>query len=224
VSIADWTPLASSASTSAIARGPTTGIAAFGGSFCYCARALAAPACAGLFTNQTNFAPTPALGGGTVTIALRRERAGLSPFAFTCASDATADGDALLVGLAEDGHLVVQRGVIASGLSIAAPGVGGVIARSAAAFPLGTWQRFKLGVVANRNGDVLLFPAIDTGTPSAPIWTPIGGIDRRIILDRFGVAFGVGKPRTEGFAGYAFVASAVGGVAAVDSLAVERTA
>ncbi len=211
----DWTFLSDDPGATAIDRGVTNGIVRpnGGGNFIFSFNSLVSePNFVGLYTNQSNFAPTPALKGASMRGALKR---GISsgPIAFSgflFAGLGGTDGQTpcYMVGLADADpyHIVLVKDKIANGVPDTAPGTQGglgVLARSIATFAQDTWLHLRLDMIVNQNGDVLLQVFrndLDSFPVTAPVWVAEPGL-LNFIDDQTAINTG-SQPLTSGRMGF----------------------
>ncbi len=222
----NWTELDDGLDSATVDRGTTTGIArpAGGGSFIFGfnSRSTAAGA-AGLFTNQTDYAPTAALKGGSVRGAVQRGVSsgdtGHSPLLFICGQGTSVNDLAYLLGLQDDEphKIVLRKGTIVAGIPAGSPGTTGILRRSTGTFVKGTWLHLRLDAVVNVNGDVILkaFRSdLDAHDVTSPVWAAIPGLEDPDLADSHGagtcfvddtLAVNSGSsPYTTGYMGFGF--------------------
>lgn len=187
----DWTELTNSAPVGVISRGATAGIARppGGGSFLYGFNSLVVtPGSVGLFGNQTNFAPTPANKGGSVTGAIKRGVSGgvtgFSPALFIGlqGSDVSDQGYILGLGNSDPAHIVLKKGALSVLLEDLAPDPedNGILLRSTNAFSADTWLQIRLDMIVQGTGDVVLQcyqNDLDTNDVDSPVWEVIPGME-----------------------------------------------
>ena len=222
----DWTFLNDGLNIASLDRGVTTGITPpnGGGAFIFGFNSLVVtPGASGLFTNQSNFAPTSALKGGSVRGAVQRGVSGgdegFSPFLFICLGGTSVNDSGYLLGLEDDEphRISLRKGALSAGIPGVSPGVNGVLRRSTATHTKGTWLHLRLDAVVNLNGDVLLkvFSSdLDDNPVTAPVWSPVSGIEDSALVSSHGAgiafvddALGVNSgsaPYTSGRMGFGF--------------------
>lgn len=188
----DWTDLTDSLSTTDVRRGVTGGASVpnGGGTFVYVMRSLElVTGAVAKFTNQADFAPTPANKGMSVRGALARGvgggASGFQPFLFAGCQGSLITSNAYMLGLTdgEESRLALVKGRVVDGIPNVAPGSNGVLRRSIDAFPLGAWQHLRLDQRVNANGDVVLTTYrndLDANPVTAPVWTPVAGLEQLI--------------------------------------------
>lgn len=211
---ADWTLLTDGLDTATVRRGVTYGVARpnGGGNFVFGFNSVTvAEGAVAYFTNQAGFIPTT-LGGSVMGAIQRGEGGGATNFApfFLVGIQGTSVNDfAYLFGLGDDDphHIILQKGVIASGLDDLEPDPdsNGVLLRSTSSYEEGTWHHVRLDWIVNDNGDVLLQcfeNDLDTNPVTAPVWTAIPGMTE-FIDDTLQVATG-SAPYTSGRIGFGF--------------------
>jgi hypothetical protein len=208
VAEADWTDLANSLSSGVVRRAPTAGVVTHtgGGTFALGARSIANTAGAwGLYTNQANFAPTPANKGASVRGAIKKLTGNQTLFAPVLfaqlqAADVNANGYLLGITDGDPGRIALVKGKLVDGLpDAAALGTLGVLRRSTATFAGNTWLHLRLDVVVNTNGDVVLNCFRNTGNVTSPTWDPVPGLDQ-VIDDVLGANTG-SVPYSNGYMG-----------------------
>lgn len=218
----DWTELSDDLDLASLDRGVTTGIARpnGGGDFVLGFNSLSASAgAAGYFTNQTNFAPTPANKGGSIRGAIKRGNGGgatgFSPLLFIGAQGASVNDAAYLLGLEDnDPHrIVLRKATIVAGVPAAVAGLDSVLRVSTPTFAQNTWLHLRLDMIVNLSGDVILAcwaNDLDTNPVTAPVWEAIDGMDD-FVDDSLGVnstdagvAAAFAAPFTSGRMGFAF--------------------
>jgi len=227
----NWTFLNDGLDAATVDRGVTTGIARpnGGGNFCFGFNSLTtALGAAGLFTNQANFAPTAANKGGSVRGAIQRGVGGgetsFAPFLFICAQGPSVNDNAYMLGLQDDEphRIVLRKGQMVGGLPNDSPGASGILRRGTTTYTKGTWLHLRLDAVVNLNGDVILkafMSDLVANAVSAPIWTPIPGIEDTTLVSSLGtgtsfvddaLAVNSGSASyTSGRMGYGFYTAAV---------------
>lgn len=198
---ANWTALTDELVLASLDRGVTTGVPRpnGGGNFIFGFNSLVvATGAAGYFTNQANFAPTPANKGGRVTGAIQRgPSAGLinfAPFFYILGQGTSVNDKAYMLGLQDEdpNRIVLRKGTLVSGLPSGAPnptGTNNILRRSTSTFANGAWHHLRLDAVVNVNGDVILKVfSNDLGANSvaAPIWTPVAGIEDPTLIATHG--------------------------------------
>jgi hypothetical protein len=208
----DWTTFNDGLDIAALDRGVTTGATppSGGGSFVFGFNSLSAVVgAAALFTNQANFAPTPALRGGSVRGAVKRGvsggTTGFSPFLLIGAQGPSVNDYAYMLGLMDDDphHIALAKGRIVNGIPSGSPGNGIILARSSATYLPDTYHHLRLDMVVNQNGDVLLQSfRSDLGAHAvtAPAWVAIPGM-AQFIDDALAVNSGT-QPLTSGRMGF----------------------
>lgn len=223
---ADWTVFTDDLNIAALDRGVTTGIPRpnGGGSFVFGFNSLTtAPGAAGYFTNQNNFAPTPANKGGRITAAIQRGlsggQEGFSPFLILQAQGPSMNDSAYMLGLQDDAphRIAFRKGALVGGIPSAAPGTSGILRRGTTTYALGTWLHLMFDAVVNLNGDVILKALqndLNANPVSAPVWTPIPGLENAGLVATHGAgtifvddALGVNSlsaPFTNGRMGFGF--------------------
>jgi hypothetical protein len=208
VAEADFTTLANSLGGS-LRRAVTAGVAtpSGGGTFSFGARSISnAVGAWGMYSNQANFAPTPANKGGSVRGAVKK--AGLSggqtlfsPLLFIGLQSADVNANGYLIGLSESEPHFIQlvKGKLLDGIPAVAPGTLGVLRRSTASYAADTWHHLRLDMVVNTNGDVVLNCFRSVLNVTTPSWAPIPGM-AQIIDDALG-ANTQSDPFTNGYVG-----------------------
>jgi hypothetical protein len=190
---ADWTELTNSAASSIIARGVTSGIARpnGGGSFVYgYASKLVTPGTVGSFVNLTNFAPTPANKGGSISGAIKRGASGgdenFAPFLFICAQGPAIADNTYMLGLGDGDpyHIVLKKGAMSALLEDLAPDPtqNGILLRSSNSYTISQdlWHHIRLDAIVQGSGDVILvaYESDLTSNPvTAPSWSLIPGME-----------------------------------------------
>lgn len=230
----NWTALTDDLDNATLDRGVTTGIArpAGGGSFVFGFNSLnTSQGGAGYFANQANFAPTPALKGGSIRAAIKRGVSGgkinFAPLLFLLGQGPSMNDNAYILGLSDDDphRIVLRKGSIVSGVPSAAPGASGVLRRSTNTYQADTWLHLRLDAVVNQNTDVILkvFQSdLTAHNVDSPVWVPVPGIEdatlkvthgdgTAFVDDALGVNSGLLnltgaliQPFTSGRMGYAF--------------------
>lgn len=222
---ADWTILDDSLDSATIDRGVTAGIArpSGGGTHVYGfnSRVIAAGA-SGLACALSGFAPTTK--GGSVRGALQRGvsagQLNYSPALYLGLQGPGVNDSGYLLGLSDEepSRIVLVKGRLVDGVPAVAPGTQGVLRRSNATFPAGTWKHLRLDMIANPSGDVILTAWVnDLGAHpvDAPVWTRIGGFadtvnpDYDFNDDALGVNSG-SSPFTAGRMGFVFACRDIG--------------
>lgn len=214
----EWTALVDDPGLAAIDRGVTAGVARpnGGGSFIFGFNSLTnAELAAALYTNQTNFAPTPALRGGSVRAAVKRGiSAGpinFAPFLIAGLQGTSSSDVAYLLGIgdADPAHIVLRKGSIFGGLPDEPPDTSptghGVLSRSVATYGKDTWLHLRLDWIVNLNGDVLLQVFrndLNAHPVTAPVWVAEPGLEQ-FIDDTLEVNSGT-APYTSGRMGFGF--------------------
>jgi len=209
----DWTALANSLDSSVVRRGVTGGATPpnGGGTFVYGMRStIVVNGVVAFLTNQTNFAPTPSMKGGSVRGAVRRAPSGGSngfqPFLYAGGQNSDAAIAAgYILGLTDgDPHrIVLVKGNLVNGCPDVTPGSQGVLRRSTGTFALGSWLHLRLDMRVNANGDTVLSVFqndLATNPVSAPVWAAVPGLEQ-IIDDVLGANTGT-PPFTEGRLGF----------------------
>lgn len=242
---ADWTALNNSLSLSTIKHQVSVGFTPpnGGGTFVHVFNSLlTTTGASGLFTNQTNFAPTASLKGGVVTGAMKRApSAGLVDFAPMLfaglqGNDVSSPGYLLGLGDGQDQqHIVLRKGSPVTGLPDVAPGTQGVLRRSSATYAADTWVHLRLDMIVNANGETLLKAwqnDLGAHTVSSPTWVPIPGIEDTAFVATLGagIAFvddpaGINSgslPYTTSYFGFAMFSKNVGRRVYFDHLTAER--
>jgi hypothetical protein len=220
----DWSELTNSAGSGTISRGTTAGIARppGGGSFLYGFNSLVVtPGSVGFFANQTNFAPTPANKGGSVSGAIKRGvsggNTGFAPLLFIGLQGPDISDLGYLLGLGDGdpSHIVLKKGAISALLEDLAPDPedNGILLRSSSAYSVDTWLHVRLDMIVQGTGDVILQcyeNDLDTNDVDAPVWSLIPGMEgdqhptiSGFVDDSLGVNSG-SLPYTSGRMGYAF--------------------
>ncbi len=208
----DWTVLANSIASPDVRRGVTGGTPApnGGGSFVYGMRSSSVVSGAvALIANQANFAPTPAGKGGSVRGAILRAVSGgtdgCQPMIFNGLQSSDVFGQGYILGLTEGDpfRIVLVKGRIVDGCPNATPGTSGVLRRSNASFPVGTWLHLRLDQRVNTNGDVVLTVFrndLAVNPVTAPVWAAVPGMEQ-IVDDPLGATSGT-PGFTEGRLGF----------------------
>lgn len=170
-------------------RGVTTGITRppGGGSFVFGFNSLTtSQGAAGYFANQANFAPTPAMKGGSIRGAIRRGlsagKTNFAPLFFLLGQGPSLNDNAYILGLQDDDphRIALRKGSIISGVPSAAPGASGILRRSTTTIANDTWLHLRLDAVVNLNGDVILKVFQNDLTANdvdVPVWEPVPGIE-----------------------------------------------
>lgn len=209
---ADWTELTDSLSSSDVKRGVTGGITtpSGGGTFAYGMRSTTVVSGAvGLFTNQSNFAPTPTNKGASIKGCILRATSagadGCSPSLFVGMQTSDVLGQCYLLGLSEGDpfRIVLAKGRFIDGCPDAAPGTSGVLRRSTQTFPVGTWLHLRLDQRVNPNGDVVLTVYrnnLAVNAVGSPVWVAEPGLEQ-FIDDALGANSGT-LPFTQGRMGF----------------------
>lgn len=225
----DWTFLNQGLDIGALDRGVTTGIARppGGGDFVYAFNSLSAAAgTAGLFVNQTSFAPTPS--GASIRGCIQRGPGGgptgFTPLFFVCCQGPSVNDRAYLLGLSDDDphRIVLRKGLVSEGIPDSdGPGV---LLRSGESFLQGTWLHLRLDAIANDNGDVVL-RVLENDLArqplgSTPDWQPVAGMPM-FVDDQTGINSG-SQPLTSGRVGFAFVTRDVTRRGFFDHIEIER--
>lgn len=206
---AQWSFLTDGLDAASLDRGTTSGFPRpnGGGTFVFGFNSLVvAEGACGLFTNQANFAPTPALKGGRISGAIKRGisagETGFAPMLFILGQGSSVNDNAYILGLEDDAphRISLRKGSIVQGIPSAIPGAQGILRRSTATFAPDLWHHLRLDAIVNENGDVLLkcFSSnLVANAVSAPSWVPIVGIENTDLVASHG-------------AGIAFVDDAIG--------------
>ena len=219
MSESDWTSLDDDPGKPAVDRGVTNGEVTpnGGGNFVFGFNSLTNDLnTVGFYTNQAGFAPTPALKGGSVRLAIKRGISGgptsFSGFIFMQLGGTSSGDNAYLVGLGDNDPytIVLAKDKISNGTPDVAPnsktqGGFGVLARSVATFAQDVWLHLRLDAIVNLNGDVLLQVFrndLNVNTVTAPVWVAEPGL-ANFVDDQLGVNSG-SQPLTSGRMGYAF--------------------
>lgn len=223
----NWTELDDDLDLASLDRGVTSGIARpnGGGSFIYGFNSkVTAAGGAALFTNQVNFAPTPANKGGSVRGAVQRGvsagEINFSPFLFLLGQGTSMNDAAYLIGLQDDSphRIALRKGAVIDGIPSASPGASGILRRSTATYVPGTWLHLRLDAVVNLNGDVILKAFMNdlaANSVTSPVWLPIPGIEdptlvashgagTAFINDSLGINGEAGPSFTSGRMGFGF--------------------
>lgn len=196
----NWTYLSDALDAAALDRGATSGIARpnGGGNFVFGFNSLVTTqGAAGKFTNQTGWAPTAALKGGSIRGAIQRGiSAGdinFSPCFFLQCQGTSVNDYAYILGLSDEepAHIVLCKKSIVSGLPTSPVALSdGVLAVSTNTYAQGTWLHLRLDAVVNANGDVLLqaFQSdLSSYAVTSPTWTSIAGMTTAFVDDALGV-------------------------------------
>ncbi len=219
MSESDWTLLTDDPGKPAVDRGVTTGEARPNGgdSFVFGFNSLVNdPSVVAQYTNQAGFAPTPALKGGSVRLAIKRGVSGgpteFSGFIFMQLGGTNSEINAYMLGLSDNDPytIVLAKDKIANGTPDVAPnsktqGGFGVLARSLATFAQDVWLHLRLDTIVNQNGDVLLQVFrndLNSNPVNAPDWVAEPGLET-FIDDQLGVNTG-SQPLTSGRMGFGF--------------------
>jgi hypothetical protein len=241
---ADFTELDDDLDAASLARGVTTGEARpnGGGSFCFGFNSkVITEGAAGYFTNQSNFAPTPANKGGKVTGAIKRGTSagltGFAPFFFLLGQGNSVNDEAYILGLQDDNphRIALRKGSLVTGIPSASPGASGILRRSTATIAANTWLHLRIDAVVNLNGDVIIKVfQNDLGVHAVtlPTWTPITGIEDTDLVashgagtafvdDTLGVNSG-SAPFTSGYMGFGFFTSDISRRGYYDQITCER--
>jgi hypothetical protein len=224
MALADWTECTNSTGTGTISRGVTAGIARppGGGDFLYGFNSsVVTPGSVGLFANQTNFAPTPANKGGSVSGAIKRGvsggNTGFSPLLFIGLQGPDISDLGYLLGLGDDdpSHIVLKKGALTSLLEDLAPDPpdNSILLRSTNAYAIDTWLHIRLDMIVQGSGDVILQcfeNDLDTNDVTSPVWTLVPGMEgdqhptiSGFVDDALGINSG-SAPFTNGRIGFAF--------------------
>lgn len=215
---ANWTVLGSSLNISNVRRGVTAGTTppSGGGTFVYGFNSASATAgTVGLYTNQANFIPTAK--GGSIRAAIRRGTSasptGFSPFLFIGLQGASVSDNAYMLGLSDaaPSTLVLRKGALSEGIVDGEVGDSGILAQSTDTFDEGTWYHFRLDMIVNPSGDVILRVyqnILADNAVTAPVWAALDGLDAEtdgaaFIDDALGVNSG-SVPFAAGYMGFGF--------------------
>lgn len=208
----DWTALTGELNLASLDRGVTTGIAkpSGGGNFIFGFNSLTtAQGAAAYFTNQANFAPTPANKGGSIRAAVQRGISGgdinFAPFLFINLQGPDVTDLGYLLGLQDDEphRIALRKGSVVTGIPSASPGASGILKRSTATFTKGTWLHLRLDAVVNLNGDVILKVFrndLGANPVTSPVWVAEPGLED-FTDDALGVNSG-SAPYTSGRMGF----------------------
>lgn len=209
----NWTALVNSLSQATIDYGVSAGITPpnGGGSFIFGFNSLLTTlGVSAWYTNQVNFAPTPALKGGAIMGAVQRGvSAGainFSQFLFIGLQGNSTTDSGYLLGLgdgSEAAHIVLAKGPPSQSLSDLAPGTAGVLRRSTASYSAGTWLQLRLDMIVNANGETRLQVFqndLVANSVTSPIWTAIPGMTE-FVDDPMGINSGT-QPFTAGYMGF----------------------
>jgi hypothetical protein len=196
----DWTYLSDALDAASLDRGSTTGETppSGGGSFVFGFNSLVTTqGAAGKFTNQTNFAPTPALKGGSIRGAIKRGvSAGdinFSPCFFMLCQGTSVNDHAYILGLSDEepSHIVLVKKPIVEGLPTSPVALSdGVLQVSSGTYAKDTWLHLRLDAIVNLNGDVLLQAFANDLTSNdvaSPVWDTISGMTSAFVDDQLGV-------------------------------------
>jgi hypothetical protein len=221
---ADWTELTNSIGSGTVSRGTTAGVARppGGGSFLFGFNSLVVtPGSVGLFCNQTNFAPTPANKGGSISGAIKRGvsggNTGFSPCLFIGLQGPDISDQGYLLGLGDGdpSHIVLKKGALSALVEDLAPDPenNGILLRSSTAYAIDTWHQVRLDMIVQGTGDVILQcfeNDLDTNDVDSPVWSLIPGMEGAqhptisgFVDDALGVNSG-SAPFTNGRMGMAF--------------------
>ena len=211
----NWTLLNNSLSQATIDYGVSAGFTPpnGGGPFVFGFNSLLTSAgCVGFYTNQNNYAPTPALKGGSISSAMKRGiSAGtidFAPMIFAGLQGNDVSSSGYLLGLgdgADQNHIVLRKGSPITSLPDVAPGTQGVLARSSAVYAADTWLHLRLDMIVNANGETIMkcFQSdLVAHTVLSPVWTAIPGMPD-FYDDPIGVNSG-SQPYTTSYFGWAF--------------------
>lgn len=235
----DWTELLSSLGTGDVLRSASAGFVPpnGGGSFVYGFNSVsAAVGAVGRFTNLTNFAPMAK--GGRITGAVQRGVSGgnanFSPFLFIGLQGTDVSDDCYMLGCSDEAphKITLRKGTLSDGITSAAPGTSGVLAKGSLSYAAGTWLHLRLDMVVNLNGDVVLLAFqndLEANTVALPVWEEIPGMEwtpspdtgRVFIDDAAGVNSG-SAPFVDGRAGYGFQTADVSRRGYFDHITVSR--
>lgn len=218
----DWTELSDDLDLASLDRGVTSGIARpnGGGSFLFGFNSLAtSPGAAGYFTNQANFAPTPANKGGSVRGAIKRGAGAgainFAPMLYIGLQGASVNDAGYILGLEdnEPHRIVLRKATLVAGLPAAVAGQDSVLRVSTPTFAQDTWLHLRLDMVVNLTGDVILKcwqNDLVANPVTAPVWAAIDGmtdfVDDALGVNSTdaGVPPALAQPFTNGRMGYAF--------------------
>ncbi len=222
----NWTALTDDLDVPSLDRGVTTGAVrpAGGGAFVFGFNSLVVTnGAAGYFTNQVDFAPTPANKGGSIRGAIKRGtsagRTGFAPLLYLLGQGTSVNDTGYILGLqdADPHRIALRKGSILTGVPSASPGASGILRRSTGTFTPDTWLHLRLDAIVNLNGDVILKVfANDLGSQdvTVPVWLPIPGIEDSTLVASHGAgtafvddSIGVNSGSaafTSGYMGYAF--------------------
>lgn len=215
---ANWTVLGSSLSLGNVKRGVTAGSTKpnGGGTYVYGFNSVSATAGAvGLYTNQANFIPTAK--GGSLRAAIMRgpsaSPTGFSPFLFIGGQGTSVSDNAYMLGLSDAAptSLVLRKGSIAQGIVDGETGDEGILAKSTGTYDEGTWYHFRLDMIVNPSGDVVLRVYqnnLGANAVTAPVWAAVDGLDgatdgAAFVDDSLGVNSG-SLPFATGYMGFGF--------------------
>jgi hypothetical protein len=236
---ADWTEQVNVLNSSSVKRGVTAGETPpnGGGSFTFgMASKVNTAGGVGLYTNLSNFSPMAK--GGVVTCALKKKGGGgddaHAPYVFIGAQGTDINDNAYMLGLSEDDppHLILRKGSQVLGLPDDPVGSSGVLAKSTGTYDADTWYHFKLEMVVNDSGDVVLNVYendLTANAVTAPSWAAVAGMKdtpggitaTAFIDDALGVNSG-SLPYTSGRVGYGSHFSDISRASYFDHLTVER--
>lgn len=233
MSDADWTDLNDDLDVAVLDRGVTAGLTPpnGGGSFVYGYNSLvASTGAAGKFTNQVDFAPMAK--GCRIHGCMKRlpsgGKTGFSPFLFALLQGPSVNDEGYLLGLADGDpyHLVVKKGVLATGVDDLAPDApnNGILLRSTASYSPDQWHHLRMDVIVNTNGDVRIqvFENDLTANPlsGAPVWVAVPGMEE-FVDDALQINSG-SAPFTSGRGGFGFYTEDVTRRAAFDHVEILR--
>ena len=220
---ADWAEFASSATTSQIERGVSAGFTPpnGGGSFVYGFNSLVSTQglAVAKYVDLANFNPIASGKGCSVRAALKRSTAtDHSVFLIGQAQGTNVSHNAYLLGIedAEPGKLVLLKGAIQNGTP---EGSSYQLAESNLPYTGGTWYHFRLDVIVNANGDVVLNVYendLTVNTVTAPTWASVAGLGDpaagtpSFVDDALGVNSGTASYIGGGYIGYGFTSDALG--------------
>lgn len=228
----DWTELTDGLNSATVDRGVTNGIARpnGGGNFIFGFNSLTtSEGAVGFFANQVNFAPMAK--GASIFGAIQRGVGGgntnFAPFLMVGIQGTSVNDEAYMLGLGDDDphHIVLKKGVIASGLADLAPDApnNGILLRSNDTYDIGTWLHLRLDMIVNLNGDVLLQcfeNDLTVNAVSSPSWSAISGMTE-FIDDALQINSG-SAPFTSGRGGFGFYTKDVTRRSFFDHLVVNR--
>jgi hypothetical protein len=228
----DWTELTDGLNSTTVDRGVTNGIARpnGGGNFIFGFNSLTtSEGAVGFFCNQANFAPMAK--GASIFGAVQRGAGGgntnFAPFLMVGIQGTSVNDEAYMLGLGDDDphHIVLKKGVIASGLDDLAPDApnNGILLRSNDTYDPETWLHLRLDMIVNLNGDVLLQcfeNDLTVNAVTAPSWSAISGMTE-FIDDALQINSG-SAPFTSGRGGFGFYTKDVTSRSYFDHVVVSR--